>query len=90
MFMVKSIRIADTTKQEREQIVAQSIGNIDGLCDGCGLGIIAMYDDYIEGRKELVDINREFCSAYTKADAASDRSGCAAGMQNPERSSDAY
>ena len=32
---MKSILIADTTREEREQIVADSIGNIDGLCDGC-------------------------------------------------------
>lgn len=29
-----SIRIADTTREEREKIVAESIGNISGLCDG--------------------------------------------------------
>ena len=32
--MRNSIRIADTTREEREQIVAESIGNISGLCDG--------------------------------------------------------
>ena len=63
---MKSIRIADTT---REQIVAQSIGNIDGLCDGCSPGIVGMYDDYIEGRRELTEINMAFRSGYTRANA---------------------
>ena len=31
---MKSILIADTTKEEREQIVVEATGNIDGLCDG--------------------------------------------------------
>ena len=29
-----SILIKDTTREEREQIVAGSIGNISGACDG--------------------------------------------------------
>ena len=55
-----SIRIADTTREQREQIVAESIGNISGLCDGCSPGIIEMYQDYIDGKKELREINAEF------------------------------
>ena len=35
---MKSLKIADTTREEREQIVAESIGNISGLCDGCSPG----------------------------------------------------
>lgn len=30
-----SLLIKDTTKEEREEIVAKSIGNISGACDGC-------------------------------------------------------
>ena len=32
--VMKSILIKDTTREEREQIVADSIGNISGACDG--------------------------------------------------------
>ena len=67
---MKSILIADTTREEREQIVADSIGNIDGLCDGCSPGLIKMYQDYIDGRKELRDINMEF--RYTRGAAEPD------------------
>ena len=62
--MAGSIRIADTTREEREQIVAESIGNIAGLCDGCSPGMIEMYQDYIDGRKELREINAEFRAGY--------------------------
>ena len=74
--MTGSIRIADTTREEREQIVADSIGNISGLCDGCSPGITEMYQDYIEGRKELREINAEFRAGYTSGSEAPAYSGC--------------
>lgn len=40
--------IKDTTREEREQIVADSLGNIDAYCDGCMCGITEMYQDYID------------------------------------------
>ena len=56
-----SILIKDTTREEREQLVAESIGNINGACDGCAAGLIDMYQDYIDGKKEIREINMEFC-----------------------------
>ncbi len=53
------ILISETTKEERERIVADSLGNFDGACDGCAAGLAKMYTDYIEGRRELRDINME-------------------------------
>ena len=79
---MKSIRIADTTQAEREQIVAESIGNIDGLCDGCSPGLLRMYRDYIEGRKELREINLEFRARYMSGAEGPERSGC--GMTSGE------
>ena len=73
---MKSILIADTTREEREQIVADSIGNIDGLCDGCSPGLTRMYLDYIEGRRELREINMEFNARYTRGAPLPDRDGC--------------
>ena len=64
-----SILIRDTTREEREKIVAESIGNISGLCDGCSPGIIEMYQDYIDGKKELREINMEFNARYTLGDS---------------------
>ena len=73
---MRSLRIADATKEEREQIVAESIGNISGLCDGCSPGIIEMYQDYIDGKRELRDINAEFNTQYVSGGAGPERSGC--------------
>ena len=72
---MRSLRIADTTKEEREQIVAESIGNIDGLCDGCSPGLADMYQEYIDGRRELREINRTFDARYTRASAGPDSAG---------------
>ena len=73
---MKSLLIADTTREEREQIVTESIGNIDGLCDGCSPGLLKMYQDYIDGRRELREINMEFNARYTSAMAGPGRNGC--------------
>ena len=73
---MKSLLIADTTREEREQIVAESIGNIDGACDGCSPGLIEMYQDYIEGRRELREINMAFNARYTSGATGPVRSGC--------------
>ena len=40
-----SILIKDTTREERERIVEESIGNINGTCDGCSAGLAEMYQD---------------------------------------------
>ena len=61
---MKSLLIKDTTKEEREQIVAESIGNINGACDGCAAGLADMYQDYIDGKCELKEINMSFRSGY--------------------------
>ena len=71
-----SILIKDTTREEREQIVEESIGNIEGACDGCMPGIIEMYQDYIDGKRELREINMAFNRGYTHAEAKSENREC--------------
>ena len=61
-----SYLIKDTTKEERERIVAESLGNISATCDGCAAGLAEMYQDYIDGKKEIRDINADFCAQYEK------------------------
>ena len=77
--MTNSLLIAHTTREDRERIVAESIGNISGLCDGCSPGIIEMYQDYIDGKKELREINAEFRARYTSGAQGPERSGCVMG-----------
>ena len=60
----KSILIKDTTVEERKQIVKESLGNISASCDGCMARLSEMYDEYIEGKKEIRDINMEFNGHY--------------------------
>lgn len=76
MEQIKSLLIKDTTREERERLVAESVGSIDGLCDGCSPGLLRMYEDYIEGRRELREINLEFRARYMSGAAGPDRSGC--------------
>ena len=73
---MKSYLIKDTTREEREQFVADSIGNIDGSCDGCASGLIDMYQDYIDGIKELRDINMEFRAHYVSGDEGPVKETC--------------
>ena len=73
---MNSILIKDTTKEEREQIVAESIGNINGSCDGCMAGLADMYQDYIDGKREIRDINMEFRAAYESGMEASEKGNC--------------
>ena len=82
--MAGSIRIADTTREEREQIVAESIGNIAGLCDGCSPGIIEMYQAYIDGRKELREINAEFRAGYVSGAQGREHISCPVGERAEE------
>ncbi len=71
-----SILIKDTTREERERIVAESIGNIDGACDGCSAGLVEMYQDYIDGKREIRDINMEFRAQYVSGDDGPQKSSC--------------
>jgi hypothetical protein len=61
---MRSYLIADTTREEREQIVEESLGNISGACDGCMAGLAEMYQDYIDGKKEIREINMEYMQKY--------------------------
>lgn len=60
--------IKDTTKEERQRIVEESLGNISANCDGCMVGLAEMYQEYIDGKKEIRDINMEFNARYVRGD----------------------
>ena len=71
-----SLLIKDTTKEEREKIVAESIGNISGTCDGCASGLAEMYQDYIDGKKEIREINMEFNARYVFGMDVPEKNSC--------------
>ena len=71
------ILTSETTKEERERIVAESLDNMSGACDGCSPGIIEMYQDYIDGKKELREINMEFRASYVSGEIdKEEKNGC--------------
>lgn len=69
--MLKELLIQNTTREQREKIVRDSLGCGAGLCENCSAcGVYGagdpyeMYLPYIEGKKELSEISREFCTNY--------------------------
>ena len=71
--------ISETTKEEREAIVKESLGNIEASCDGCMSGLAEMYQDYIDGKRELREINMEFNARYVKGEDMPGRERCVYG-----------
>ena len=67
---MRSLLIRDTTREEREEIVRQALSACGGSCDGCnGCGnsgggrIETIYQPYIDGIKELSQINEEYSAS---------------------------
>ena len=77
--MMKSYLIQDTTREEREQIVADSLDAIISACEGCIEGLAEMYQDYIDGKRELKEINREYVARYVRGNTKPERIGCGMG-----------
>ena len=71
-----SILIKDTTREERERIIAESFGNTNGSCDGCASGLLDMYQDYIDGKREIRDINLSFRAHYVSGEDVPGKSAC--------------
>ena len=68
--------IKDTTREEREQIVAESLGYMEATCDGCSSGLAEMYQAHIDGEKEPRDINMEFHAGYVSGEEVPGRRSC--------------
>lgn len=60
---MKSNLIKDTTKEERIALIKAWIPDEDGLED-CDIDLWDMYRDYINGEKEIAEINAEFTTDY--------------------------
>ena len=68
--------IKETTCEERKQIVEEALGNLSASCDGCMAGLADMYQDYIDGKKEIREINMEFNARYVKGEDMPGRNRC--------------
>ena len=60
---MKSTLIKDTTKAERIALIKEWLPMDDGL-DDCEIDLWEMYRDYIDGKKEIAQINAEFHATY--------------------------
>ena len=66
---MKSILIKDTTREEREAIVKASL-DCGGGCENCSSGWLGggspwhIYQDYIDGKREIRDINMGYMEEY--------------------------
>ena len=68
---MKSILIKNTTREEREAIIKNSMDCGGGCenCSSCWLGGGSpwdMYKDFIEGRKEIAEINMEYNARFVR------------------------
>ena len=72
---MKSYLIKDTTREERELIVAEALGNIEANCDGCMPGLAEMYQAYIDGDMELRECNAAFNKGYLSGKQGPERGG---------------
>ena len=66
---MKSILIKDTTREERIRIVQEGLNQCGGACDFCngcdnlgGGSVDAFYEPYINGEKELRELNEAYTS----------------------------
>lgn len=64
---MQSILIRDTTRAQREQIVRQGLAACVSSCEGCngcdnlgGGRVDTFYQPYIDGEKELWELNAEY------------------------------
>ena len=77
---MKSTLIKDTTKSERIQIVKQW-EETEG-CESSGIDLMEFFRDYIDGIKEIAEVNAEFQAKYlSDIPEEESRMSCGEGMR---------
>lgn len=63
--------VANTTREEREELVRRSLSCGGGGCENCSsCGVLGggdpweLFQPYINGEKEIAEINREYNARY--------------------------
>ena len=74
--MMKSRLIKDTTREERAKIVEEALGSMEAACDGCAPGVAEMYQDYIDGKLEIREVNMSFSARYISGRQGASRQTC--------------
>lgn len=73
---MKSRLIKDTTREERAKIVEEALGSIEAACDGCAPGVAEMYQDYIDGKLEIREVNMAYSAGYISGRQGASRQSC--------------
>lgn len=60
---MESTLIKNTTKQQRIELIKSWMPQEDGL-DDCEIDLFDMYKDYIDGKREIREINESFTPTY--------------------------
>lgn len=60
---MESTLIKDTTKSQRIELIKSWMPQDDGL-DDCDIDLFDMYKDYIDGKREIREINESFNATY--------------------------
>lgn len=75
---MKSTLIKDTTKEERIELIKEWTVDDDGLED-CGIDLWDMYADYINGKREIAEINMAFNEGFYEESDTKAAPGCGQG-----------
>lgn len=76
---MKSTLIKDTTKEERIALIREWIPDDDGLGDDGGIDLWEMYRDYIDGKREIAEINMAFHAGFYEEVDVKAAPGCGKG-----------
>lgn len=77
---MKSTLIKDTTKAERIALIRAWVPDDDGL-DDCGIDLWEMYRDYIDGKREIAEINMSFNEGFYEEEDMPGAPGCGEGTK---------
>lgn len=65
---MNSLLIKDTTKEERIALIKQWIPAEDGLDDSSDMDLWDIYADYINGKREIAEINESMTGTFYMED----------------------
>ena len=68
--------IKNTTREQREQIVKESLGFCDISCEDGGRYGYELYEPYIDGEMEIAEITKAFRASYVSEQREGRSQGC--------------
>ncbi len=68
--------IKNTTREQREQIVRDSLGYCEVGCEDGGRFGYDFYEPYINGEKEISELTQEYTASYVRGGNNNRHGGC--------------